>query len=329
MKLSVVIVNYNVRYFLELCLRSVQAAITSIDAEVIVVDNNSSDDSCQMVSDFFPYVTLVSNKENVGFSKANNQGVTFAKGDYVCILNPDTVVAEDTFTQLLTFAETQQNLGLLSCKLIDGAGQFLPESKRHVPSPSIAVKKLLGQSKTYYASEIKDNDIAKVSVFVGAFMVLKKEVYDEVGGFDERYFMYGEDIDLSYSILNVGYDNIYYGKTTVIHYKGESTLKDKVYANRFYGAMKLFYKKYFQTNILFDVVVNIGIKLIPIFAAVLKEGKLENRPEKTLETDQFSYKQMIELFEKKDKYYKIHINTSGFSIGSKSSKSRGEVVFYD
>lgn len=174
MKLSVVIVNYNVRYFLELCLRSVQAAIISIDAEVIVVDNNSSDDSCQMISDFFPDVTLVSNKENVGFSKANNQGVAFAKGDYVCVLNPDTVVAEDTFTQLLTFAETQQNLGILSCKLIDGAGQFLSESKRHVPSPSIAVKKLLGQSKTYYASEIKDNDIAKVSVFVGAFMVLKK-----------------------------------------------------------------------------------------------------------------------------------------------------------
>jgi GT2 family glycosyltransferase len=327
MKLSIVIVNYNVRYFLELCLRSVQAAITSIEAEIIVVDNNSSDESCKMVAELFPEIRLVSNKENVGFSKANNQGVALAQGAYVCILNPDTVVAEDTFVQLLSFADMQQNLGIVSCKLIDGAGKFLPESKRHIPTPIVAIKKILGLSKSYYASEVSENSIAKTSIFVGAFMLLSKRVYQEVGGFDERYFMYGEDIDLSYSVINAGYDNYYYGKTSIIHYKGESTLKDAVYAKRFYGAMQLFYKNYFNTNVLFDVVVNLGVKIIPLLAPILKDKDLDNKPEVTLKTGQLSFKQMIELFEKQDNYYKIHLEKAGFSIGSKSSKTKGEVVF--
>ncbi|MGB0896711.1 MAG: glycosyltransferase family 2 protein [Flavobacteriaceae bacterium] len=326
MDLSIVIVNYNVRYFLELCLRSVCAAITEIDAEIIVVDNQSTDDSCTMVTTLFPQVKLISNTNNVGFSKANNQGVAVAKGKYVCILNPDTVVAEDTFKQLLQFASAQENFGIVSCKLIDGSGQFLPESKRHVPTPSIALQKLLGLSKNYYASEVSENAIAKVPVFVGAFMLMLKTVYDEVGGFDERYFMYGEDIDLSYSVLNAGYDNMYYGKTTVIHYKGESTLKDVVYAKRFYGAMKLFYKKYFKANLVFDVIVNLGVVIIPLFSRISKESKLDDRPEKTLDDDRYTYKQMIQLFEKQDNYYNIYVRNSGFSLGSMSSKSRGKVV---
>lgn len=329
MQLSVVIVNYNVRYFLELCLRSVKAAITDIDAEIIVVDNKSSDDSCKMVSDLFPAVSVISNSDNVGFSKANNQGVAVAQGDYVCILNPDTVVAEDTFLQLLSFAEHQDNLGIIGCKLIDGAGKFLPESKRQVPVPKVAIQKLIGVSKNYYASTINDSDIAKVPIFVGAFMLLKKRVYQEVGGFDERYFMYGEDIDLSYSVINAGYDNFYYGKTTVIHYKGESTLKDAVYAKRFYGAMYLFYKKYFNTHILFDFVVNIGVVLIPLVSKIVKEKQPEIRPERTLKTQQHTFKEIIQLFSNQKYHYKIHMTNSCYSIGSKSSKSRGEVVFED
>lgn len=327
MKLSVVIVNYNVRYFLELCLRSVKAAITEIDAEIIVVDNNSSDESCKMVSELFPEVKLVTNTDNVGFSKANNQGVEIAQGDYVCILNPDTVVAEDTFSQLLSFSDSKSNLGIVSCKLIDGAGEFLPESKRHIPTPKIAIKKLIGLSKDYYATEINNEAIAKAPIFVGAFMLMTKKLYQEVGGFDERYFMYGEDIDLSHTVLNKGYDNFYYGKTTVIHYKGESTLKDQVYAKRFYGAMQLFYKKYFKTNLCFDVFVAVGVKIIPLLNVLLKNEKLENRPEATLETADLSFKQMIELFVKQEKYYKIHLENTNFYIGSKSSKSRGDVVF--
>ena len=326
MKLSVVIVNYNVRYFLELCLKSVAAAITSIDAEIIVVDNNSSDESCKMVKQLFPNVQLLENKDNVGFSKANNQGVAVAKGDYVCILNPDTVVAEDTFSQLLEFSGSKDKIGIVSCKLIDGAGIFLPESKRNVPTRLIAIKKLIGLSKDYYVSNVKENEIGKAPIFVGAFMLLKKSLYENVGGFDERYFMYGEDIDLSYSILNAGYDNYYYGKTTVIHYKGESTLKDEVYAMRFYGAMQLFYKKYFKSNFLFDMVVSLGVKIIPIVKSVLKSDKLEERSELTLETAELPFKEMIQLFEKQEHYYSIHIKNTDFTIGSKSSESRGVVV---
>ncbi|NQY29040.1 MAG: glycosyltransferase family 2 protein [Flavobacteriaceae bacterium] len=327
MKLSVVIVNYNVRYFLELCLKSVAAAVTSIDAEIIIVDNNSSDESCKMVKQLFPNIRLIENKENVGFSKANNQGVAIAKGAYVCVLNPDTVVAEDSFTQLLDFSDSKNKIGIVSCKLIDGAGKFLPESKRNVPTRMVAIKKLIGLSKDYYVSNVKVNEIGKASVFVGAFMLLKRNLYEEVGGFDERYFMYGEDIDLSYSVLNTGYDNYYYGQTTVIHYKGESTLKDEVYAKRFYGAMQLFYKKYFKSNLLFDIAVGLGVRIIPIFKSVLREDKLEERPELTLETAELSFKEIIQLFEKQECYCNIHIKNTNFTIGSKSSKSRGEVVF--
>lgn len=327
MKLSVVIVNYNVRYFLELCLKSVEAAITSIDAEIIVVDNNSSDESCKMIKQLFPNIHLLENKDNVGFSKANNQGVAVAKGDYVCILNPDTVVAEDTFSQLIDFSESIDNIGIVSCKLIDGAGKFLPESKRNIPTRLVAIRKLIGLSKSYYASNIKEGEVGKSSVFVGAFMLLKRSLYESVGGFDERYFMYGEDIDLSFSVLNTGYNNYYYGKTTVIHYKGESTLKDAVYAKLFYGAMQLFYKKYFKSNFLFDMIVGLGIKIIPIVKSVLKEDKLEERPELTLETTELSFKEMIQLFEQQECYYGIHLKNTNFTIKSKSSKSRGEILF--
>ena len=181
--------------------------------------------------------------------------------------------------------------------------------------------------KDYYVSNVNKNELGKAPVFVGAFMLLKKKLYKEVGGFDERYFMYGEDIDFSYSMLKAGYDNYYYGKTTVIHYKGESTLKDDVYAKRFYGAMQLFYKKYFKSNFLFDIIVTLGVRIIPLLKSVLKEDKIEERPELTLETAELSFKEIIELFEKQEYHYKIHLKKTDFTIGSKSSKSRGEVLF--
>lgn len=264
MKLSVIILNYNVRYFLEACIRSVQTAITELDAEIIVIDNNSPDDSCEMMRNTFPEIQLIANKENVGFAKANNQGVEVAKGEYVCILNPDTIVAEDTFTQLLQFAETKENLGSIGCKLVDGSGAFLPESKRNIPTPMVSVKKILGNKNSKYYSEVHEDEIGKVDILVGAFMLMKKSVYKTVAGFDEDYFMYGEDIDLSYKIKKAGFQNYYYGKTSVIHYKGESTLKDKTYAKRFYGAMQLFYKKHFKQNIIYDIAVTLGAKIIPL-----------------------------------------------------------------
>mgnify|MGYP000002771670 CR=1 FL=1 len=252
MKLSVIIVNYNVRYFLEQCISSVQKATRAIDSEIIIVDNNSSDDSCSMVKDNFPSITLIENKKNVGFSTANNQGVAVAKGDYVCILNPDTAVAEDVFTKVLHYASSLKDLGALGCYLMDGTGCFLPESKRNLPTPLVSALKLLGFSKKYYADAVSRNEKGNVAVLVGAFMLLKRSVYTKVNGFDQDYFMYGEDIDLSYKLEKAGFKNYYLGTAVTLHYKGESTTKNKIYLQRFYGAMTIFYKKHFTTNLLMD-----------------------------------------------------------------------------
>ncbi len=261
MKLSVVILNYNVRYFLQQCLYSVQRAVESLDAEIIVIDNNSKDDSCRMVKELFPTVRLLENKENVGFSKANNQAVAVAKGEYVCILNPDTVVAEDTFTRTLDFAQRHPEMGILGVHLIDGTGNFLPESKRNIPTPLISLKKVLGSGSSYYANHLSPEDTGEVAVLVGAFMILKRSLYNSVGGFDEDYFMYGEDIDFSYSIAQAGYKNYYLGDVKVLHYKGESTQKDLKYLDRFYGAMQIFYKKHFTQGFLIKQMVHTGVFL--------------------------------------------------------------------
>ena len=260
MKLSVIILNYNVRYFLEQCILSVQKATNAIESEIIIVDNNSPDESCQMVKDRFPELTLIENKENVGFSKANNQAVAIAKGTYVCILNPDTAVTEDAFSKALQHAERIENLGALGCYLMDGTGTFLPESKRNLPTPKVSALKLAGFTKKYYATHISEESQGAVSVLVGAFMLLKRAVYNEVGGFDEDYFMYGEDIDLSYKLEKAGYKNHYLGTVKTLHYKGESTTKDKVYLERFYGAMRIFYGKHFKSNFLLDTFVKLGVQ---------------------------------------------------------------------
>ncbi len=365
MKLSVVILNYNVRYFLELCLKSVEAALVGISAEIIVVDNASKDESCDMVESKFPKVKLIQNTDNFGFSKGNNQGVAVAKGEYICILNPDTVVAEDSFKILLNFAEDQPNMGILGCKLIDGQGQFLPESKRHIPTPKVSVEKMLGRTDGYYVPELANDAIGTVDILVGAFMVLKKEVYDRVGGFDEDYFMYGDDIDLSYKILKLGYQNMYNGQTTVIHYKGESTLKDKVYAQRFYGAMQIFYKKHFKSNLGFNMLVWLGVRaatliqkpektsnkkqkhavlisnekhsaLEKIYGTNLKvSANLESYQKHTtyiLDNNHLSFKQMIATLEhapkNSDVTFKILPKSSNFILGSNSAKHQGEVVSF-
>lgn len=261
MKLSVVILNYNVRYFLEQCIRSVQKAITSLDAEIIVIDNDSKDGSCEMVKKYFPSITLIENKDNVGFSKANNQAVEVAKGEYVCILNPDTAVGEDTLEQAIKFYEQTKDIGALGVYLMDGTGNFLPESKRNLPTPKVSLLKLTGFDSKYYANHLSETSEGQVDVLVGAFMLIKREIYNEVGGFDEDYFMYGEDIDLSYKITKAGYQNHYLGSTTVLHYKGESTKKDDAYFDRFYGSMQIFYRKHFRKNVLLEASVSAGVAM--------------------------------------------------------------------
>ena len=282
MDLSVIIVNYNVQYFLEQCILSVQAASENLKVEIIVVDNNSTDASWSFLQKKYPEVILIQNKENVGFSKANNQGVEIATGEYVLILNPDTVVAEDTFTKILDFANSKQNLGALGVKLIDGSGKFLPESKRGIPTPQVAFNKLFGISSKsngkYYATHLGVNETGIVDILVGAFMLLKRSVYNEVNGFDEAYFMYGEDIDLSYKILKKGYQNYYYSNTQVIHYKGESTQKDVNHLNYFHNAMKIFYKKHFKLNRVYDFIMSFGIEfwfLLKYFSVLKLEQSIK------------------------------------------------------
>jgi GT2 family glycosyltransferase len=280
LQLSVIILNYNVRYFLEQCVLSVENALKTIDGEIIVIDNNSSDYSCAMMKQRFPNVKLIQNNENLGFPKGNNIGVAQAQGEYICILNPDTVVAEDTFTKILAFAQKQSDLGILGCKLIDGAGNFLPESKRGIPTPWVAftkitaLYKLVPNTRTfgkYYAQHLNENQTGKVDILVGAFMFLKRDLYLEVGGFDEDCFMYSDDIDLSYRILQKGKSNFYFHETTVIHYKGESTVKDETYMKRFQEAMNFFYKKHFRVSALFSIFMKAGI----VFFSLVKmfQGK--------------------------------------------------------
>lgn len=285
MKLSVVIVNYNVKYFLEQCLHSVEVAIQGLDAEIFVVDNNSVDGSVEMVREKFPSVRLFANKENTGFSKANNQAIRESKGEYVLLLNPDTVVESDTFIKSVEFMDSHPDAGGLGIKMVDGSGRFLPESKRGLPTPIVAFYKIFGLSALfprskvfgqYHLGYLDRNETHAVDVLAGAYMMLRRETLDKTGLLDETFFMYGEDIDLSYRITKAGYKNYYYPGARIIHYKGESTKKSSInYVFVFYNAMVIFARKHFsQKNArLFSFLIHIAIYLragISILHRILK-----------------------------------------------------------
>lgn len=277
MKLSIIIVHYQVKELLKKCILSIKKNIHGFDYEVIVVDNNSPNPDWKVFINEFPDVNFIELKENTGFSKANNIGVKAARGEYVYILNPDTEIENDYFKEILDFADNQKNLGALGLRMHDAQGNFLPESKRSVPALINSFEKLFtklsNDSKTYYRNDIAETDIAEVEVMTGANLLMKKSVYQEVGGFDERYFMYGEDIDLCYTILRKGYKNFYYGKASILHYKGESTIKDKVYLNRFFGAMDIFIGKYYKKQKpLQYLLMKIGLK----FKHFIEARKIKN-----------------------------------------------------
>lgn len=258
MKLSVIIVNYNVKHFLEQCLHSVQKSGEGIEHEVFVVDNNSVDGSCHLVKEKFPSVKLIENKINVGYSAANNQAIKQSSGQYILLLNPDTVVEEDTFRKVIAFMDEHPDAGGLGVKMIDGKGRFLPESKRGLPTPWVAFYKVFGISSLfpnsrrfgrYHLSFLNKDETHVVEVLCGAFMLLRKETLDKTGLLDETFFMYGEDIDLSYRITKAGYRNYYFAGTTIIHYKGESTKKGSInYVKMFYQAMLIFSRKHFSSG---------------------------------------------------------------------------------
>ena len=281
MNLSVVIVNYNVEYFLEQCLHSVRAAVKNLETEVFVVDNNSVDGSVEMIRKKFPEVKLIANKENLGFSKANNQAIRQSNGKYVLLLNPDTVVEADTFAKCIAFMESHPYSGGLGVKMLDGKGNFLPESKRGLPTPQVAFYKIFGLSALfpksklfgrYHLGFLDKEQTHEVEILSGAFMLLRKETLYKVGLLDEDFFMYGEDIDLSYRIIKGGWKNYYFPEARIIHYKGESTKKSSVnFVFVFYNAMIIFARKHFshQNAKTFSFLINIAI-YIRAGAAILK-----------------------------------------------------------
>jgi len=271
LKLSVVIVSYNVRYFLEQCLHSVITAGQGIEMEIFVVDNASVDGSVKMLREKFPDVKCIANTENVGFSKANNQAIRQSSGEYILLLNPDTVVESDTFRKVIAFMDEHADAGGLGVKMVDGTGRFLPESKRGLPTPMVAFYKIFGlarlfpHSRTfnrYHLGYLPCDKTNQVDVLAGAFMMLRKNTLEKTGLLDEQFFMYGEDIDLSYRITQAGYKNYYFPETRIIHYKGESTKKGSLnYVFMFYNAMIIFARKHFsrQNARLFSFLINLAI----------------------------------------------------------------------
>ena len=289
LKLSVVIVSYNVKHFLEQCLHSVRAAAAGLDAELFVVDNASVDGSVKMVKEKFPEVICIANQDNPGFARANNQAIRLSTGEYILLLNPDTIVETDTFTKIISFMDSHTDAGGLGVKMVDGTGRFLPESKRGLPTPAVAFCKIFGlsrlfpKSKTfnkYHLGYLDKDKTHQVEILAGAFMLLRRSVLDKVGLLDEDFFMYGEDIDLSYRIIKAGYQNYYFPEARIIHYKGESTKKGSLnYVFVFYTAMIIFARKHFSAKNaqLFSILINIAIyfrAFLSIVSRVLKNTLL-------------------------------------------------------
>jgi N-acetylglucosaminyl-diphospho-decaprenol L-rhamnosyltransferase len=260
MILSIVIVSYNVKFFLEQCLSSLRKAVEGISlpggiTEVFIVDNASSDCSPDFLESLFPDFHFIRNKENIGFAKANNQALFLCTGEFVLFLNPDTILAEDSLDTCLTFFRNSPDAGALGVQMVDGSGRFLKESKRGFPGPAASFFKMSGLTRlfprskvfsSYYLGHLHEGSSHAVDILSGAFMIIKKTVLDLTGGFDEQFFMYAEDIDLSYRINKAGFKNYYLSGTTIIHFKGESTRKDFRYVKMFYSAMQLFMKKHFK-----------------------------------------------------------------------------------
>ena len=312
MQLSIIIVNYNVKYFLEQCLQSVLLATKNCTAEIFVVDNNSTDGSKQFLEPLFKEVHFIWLPKNIGFAKANNIALAKTSGDYILFLNPDTIVAEDSFEKTIAFLQNNAAIGALGVKMIDGSGQFLKESKRAFPSPSISLFKILGlanlfpKSKLfakYHMGHLSVNENNEVDVLAGAFMLVPKVVLNVVGSFDEAFFMYGEDVDLSYRIQKAGYKNYYFAKTTILHFKGESTKKGSLnYVRLFYKAMNLFVHKHYKSGnaAVFTFLINIGIWFRAALATLTSVFKVDKKTfikdkDNFIISDEGNYTKVVEI----------------------------------
>jgi GT2 family glycosyltransferase len=277
--LSIIIVNYRVRYFLELCLHSAEKALSGLDAEIIVIDNHSGDGSVEALQPQFPRVKFLLSPTNEGFAKANNLALQQAKGQNILFLNPDTILPEDLPRICLDFLVGKPNAGGVGFRMIDGSGRFLHESRRGFPTPWVAFCKLSGLSAlfprsrffaAYYLGHLPARTSHPAPVLSGACLWVSRAILEKIGGFDERFFMYAEDIDLSYRIEQAGYLNYYLADTTIIHFKGESTQKDIRYVRQFYKAMSQFRRKHFRRGLpkLFNAVMEAGIWIRAGFRSV-------------------------------------------------------------
>ncbi|MDO5510922.1 MAG: glycosyltransferase family 2 protein [Weeksellaceae bacterium] len=322
MRLSVVVVSYGALEHLKQCVNAVLAAMPA-DAELIVVDNATPDFVLQDWQREFENVQFVRNEENLGFSAANNIGAGLAKGEYLMLLNPDTLVPEDFFEKLLHFAAQTPDLGAAGTRMIDINGRYLPESKRNVPTLQNSWRKLAGMwqksGNDYYNSGLGEHERGEVEVITGACMLMRRKDYLQVGGLDETYFMYGEDIDLCHTLRLAGLRNYYLGDVTMLHYKGESTVADAKYLSRFYGAMSIFVRKYYGTNWVYKNLLLTGIELKKNLHAAQwkfgaeKEKIQDNRKKVVLQYADFTHKQMIDYIDEHGSAKKILLKAKGMN----------------
>ncbi|MCL6493981.1 MAG: glycosyltransferase [Ignavibacterium sp.] len=279
--LSIIIVNYNVKEFLKNLLHSIQKASQHLSIEIIVVDNASDDGSVEMIREKFPDVILIANEKNLGFGKANNIGLKKAQGKYVLLINPDTLVAEDTFIKLIEFFETHPEAGMAGCKILNPDGTLQLACRRSFPGPWTSFTKVTGLSSLFPKSKLfarynltylDENQTYEVDAISGSFMMLRKEVYEKVGGFDEQFFMYGEDLDLCYRIQKAGYKIFYVHSTQIIHYKGESTKRSSLDETKvFYNAMHLFVNKHLSSSIIVELILRSAIAVRSLLAFLGKQ----------------------------------------------------------
>ena len=275
MKLSVVIVNYNVCHYLEQCLLSVQKALEGIDGEVYVVDNHSKDGSVAYLSTRFPDVHFIDSNHNLGFARANNIAIRQSQGEYVLLLNPDTIVGERTLRDVVDFMDAHPHAGGAGVMMHNSDGSRANESRRAVPTPMVSFRKMLGFSRRYYMSHLPWDQPGQIEVISGAFCMLRRQALDKVGLLDEDYFMYGEDIDLSYRLMKGGYEN-WYVPAHILHYKGESTEKSSFrYIHVFYEAMLIFFRKHYgHLNFFLTLPVRVAIYFRAFIALIQMQTRL-------------------------------------------------------
>ncbi|MBC7848648.1 MAG: glycosyltransferase family 2 protein [Chitinophagaceae bacterium] len=368
MDVSIIIVNYNVKYFLEQCLRSVAKAIETLDAEVFVVDNCSTDDSMSYLKDKFSFVQFLTNERNEGFAIANNRALANAQGRTILFLNPDTILGESSLTNSIQFLQSSSDIGAVGVRMIDGSGKYLPESKRGFPDAWTSFCKMSGLTRLfpgskifapYYLGHLISTQNHVVDALSGAFMLVKKQALEKIGGFDERFFMYAEDIDLSYRIQKAGYKNYFFSDTTIIHFKGESTTRNGEHSRLFYRAMIQFVEKHYsgKTAGIERFLLKMGIKVkesisferkreipLPVYnEAWFGKVKLMGDKQSGLEISQdikvnptpstiiwcegaaFSFTEIIASMERQVGEYNFFIhgfNTNSI-VGSSSSEQRG------